>query len=110
VNPDGITLAGGTYVPPASPAGKVAVDALGNMVIRGILNANVVSGTDTTSLIPNTNGLGSGAAAAVPTLGARIVSFGAPLSGAQFPGGPMDGNPLTAAGAAGPTGTNAFVF
>lgn len=104
VNPDGITLVGGTYVPPASPAGKVAVDCLGNMVIRGILNAAVVSGTDTTSLIPNTNGLGSAAGAAVPTLSARIASFGAPLSGAAFPGGPADGNPT------GVTGTSAFIF
>ena len=110
MNPDGITLAGGTYVPPASPAGKVATDCLGNMVVRGILNANVVSGTDTTSLIPNTNGLGSAAGGAVATLGARIANFGAPLSGAAFPGGPMDGNPVTSSGAAGPTGTQAFIF
>jgi hypothetical protein len=104
VNPDGITLVGGTFVPPASPAGKVAGDALGNMVIRGILNANIVSGTDTASLIPNTNGLGSAAGAAVPTLGARIVPFGAPVGSAAFPGGPMDGNPGSI------TGTNAFLF
>lgn len=110
VNPDGITLAGGTFVPPASPAGKVAVDVLGNMVIRGILNSNVVSGTDTTSLIPNTQGLGSGVGQAVAQLGARLVALGGPVGTAPFPGGPMDGNPLTASGTAGPTGVNAFIF
>jgi hypothetical protein len=109
VNPDAITLAGGAVVFPASPAGKVAGDALANMVIRGILNANVVSGTDTASLIPNTNGLGSGTGMAVALLGARLVPFGAPLSAngpVSFPGGPMDGNPP----GAGITGTNAFIF
>ena len=105
VNPDAITLAGGAVAFPASPAGKVSTDALGNMVIRGILNANLVSGTDTTSLIPNTQGLGSAAGAAVPTLGARIVPFGGGIGTPQFPGGPMDGNPT-----GGPTGVNAFVF
>jgi hypothetical protein len=106
VNPDSITLAGGTAVFPASPSGKVATDCLGNMVIRGILNANVVSGTDTTSLIPNTSGLGSGAGQAVAQLGARIVSFGGPVAGVAnpFPGGPMDGNPGSA------TGVTAFIF
>lgn len=105
VNPDAITLAGGTYVPPASPAGKVATDALANMVVRGILNANVVSGTDTTSLIANTNGLGSGAGQAVPTLGGRIVNWGGSIGTAAFPGGPMDGDPV-----GGATGTQAFIF
>jgi Bacteriophage lambda head decoration protein D len=105
VNPDAITLAGGAIAFPASPAGKVSTDCLGNMVIRGILNANVVSGTDTASLIPNTQGLGSAAGAAVPTLGARIVPFGGGIGTPQFPGGPMDGNPT-----GGPTGVNAFMF
>jgi hypothetical protein len=105
VNPDAVTLAGGTAVFPASGSGKAAQDCLGNMVIRGILNANVVSGADTSSLIPNTNGLGSGAGQAVAQLGARIVAFGAPVGTATFPGGPMDGNPVN-----GPTGVNAFIF
>jgi hypothetical protein len=107
VNPDAITLAGGAVVFPASAAGKAASDALGNMVIRGILNANVVSGTDTTSLIPNTSGLGSGAGQAMAQLGARYAPFGGPVSGVAqpFPGGPMDGNP-----SGGPTGVNAFIF
>jgi hypothetical protein len=106
VNPDAITLAGTSSVNfPASASGKAATDCLGNMVVRGILNANVVSGADTTSLIPNTNGLGSGAAGAVAQLGARFAAWGGPVGTAQFPGGPMDGNPP-----GGPTGTNAFIF
>lgn len=105
VNPDAITLAGGSVVFPASSGGKTAGDALGNMVIRGILNANIVSGTDTTSLIANTNGLGSGAGQAVATLAARIVPFGGSIGTGAFPGGPMDGSPV-----GGPTGTNAFIF
>jgi hypothetical protein len=114
VNPDAITLAGGAVVFPASPAGKVAVDALGNMVIRGILNGNVVSGTDATNII-NGNGLGSGAGQAMVLLGARYVPFGGAVSGASmgapFPGGPMDGVPPSAAGVV-PTGVgvNAFIF
>jgi len=112
VNPDGITLAGGSIVFPASPAGKVSNDALGNMVIRGILNANVVSGTDTTNVI-NGSGLGSGTGQAMVLLGARFVPYGGAVSGvpAPFPGGPMDGVPPTAAGTV-PTGVgvNAFIF
>jgi hypothetical protein len=114
VNPDGITLAGGSIVFPASPAGKVSTDCLGNMVVRGILNANVVSGTDTTNVI-NGSGLGSGAGQAMVLLGARYVPYGGAVSGASmgapFPGGPMDGVPPTAAGTV-PTGVgvNAFIF
>jgi hypothetical protein len=112
VNPDGITLAGGSVVFPASPAGKVAGDALGNMVVRGILNANVVSGTDTTNLIIS-NGVGSGVGQALQLLGGRISQWGGAVSGnpAPFPGGPMDGVPPTAAGTV-PTGVgvNAFIF
>jgi hypothetical protein len=112
VNPDGITLVGGSIVFPASPGGKVATDCLGNMVIRGILNANVVSGTDATNII-NGSGLGSGAGQAMSLLGARFVPYGGAVSGtpAPFPGGPMDGVPPTAAGTV-PTGVgvNAFIF
>jgi Bacteriophage lambda head decoration protein D len=107
VNPDAITLAGGAVVFPASPAGKVAGDCLGNMVIRGILNANVVSGTETTNVI-NGAGVGSGAGQILSQLGARYVAFGSGLSGQgpiPFPGGPMDGNPT-----GGAAGVNAFVF
>lgn len=113
VNPDGITLAGsaGTGLFPASPAGKVSADALGNVVVRGILNGNVVSGTDTTNVLQN--GVGSGVGQALQLLGARYVPWGGGISAVpnSFPGGPMDGVPPTAAGTV-PTniGTNAFIF
>jgi hypothetical protein len=114
VNPDGITLAGsaGTGLFPASPAGKSPVDALGNMVTRGTLNGNLVSGTDTTNII-NGQGLGSGAGQALQLLGARYVPYGGAISAvpANFPGGPMDGVPPSNAGVV-PTGVgvNAFIF
>lgn len=110
VNPDGITLSGGTVVMPASPAGKVAGDSLGNLVIRGILNGNIVSGTDTTNLITNANGIGSGAGQILVQLGARFVPFGGSVAAqgpAPFPGGPMDGQ--TVGGPAAP-GVNAFIL
>jgi Bacteriophage lambda head decoration protein D len=110
VNPDGITLAGGAVVLPASPAGKVANDALGNMVVRGILNGNIVSGTDTTNLVTNANGVGSGAGQILAQLGARFVPYGGSVAAqgpAPFPGGPMDGQ--TVGGVANP-GVNAFIF
>lgn len=83
---------------PVSPSGKAATDCQGNLVYRGILNANLISGTDTTSLV-NGNGLGggvgSGASGAFTQLKARVVSFGGGLPGSTlgqaFPGGPMDG-------------------
>ena len=113
VNPDGITLAGsaGTGLFPASPAGKVSTDALGNVVVRGILNGNVVSGTDTTNVLQN--GVGSGVGQALSLLGGRYVPWGGAVSGtpANFPGGPMDGVPPSQAGVV-PTGigVNAFIF
>lgn len=113
VNPDGITLAGsaGTGLFPASPGGKVSTDALGNMVIRGMLNGNVVSGTDTTNVLQN--GVGSGAGQALVLLGARYVPYGGGIAAVpnNFPGGPMDGIPPNNAGVV-PTGigTNAFIF
>jgi hypothetical protein len=116
VNPDGITLAGsaGTGLFPASPGGKSPADALGNVVVRGILNGNVVSGTDVTNVIAN--GLGSGAGQVISLLGARFVPWGGGVTAVPnaFPGGPMDGVPPNAAGAvptsgAG-TGVNAFIF
>jgi hypothetical protein len=113
VNPDGITLAGsaGTGLFPASPAGKVSTDALGNVVVRGILNGNVVSGTDTTNVLQN--GVGSGVGQALSLLGGRYVPWGGSVSGtpANFPGGPMDGVPPSQAGVV-PTGigVNAFIF
>ena len=113
VNPDGITLSGsaGTGTFPASPAGKTAADALGNVVVRGILNGNVVSGTDSTNILQN--GVGSGAGQALQLLGARYVPWGGGISAVpnNFPGGPMDGVPPTSAGVV-PTGigVNAFIF
>jgi Bacteriophage lambda head decoration protein D len=113
VNPDGITLAGsaGTGLFPASPAGKAATDALGNLVIRGVLNGNVVSGTDTTNVLQN--GIGSGAGQALQLLGARYVPFGGGISGPpnNFPGSPFDGVPPSGAGVVPTTvGVNAFIF
>jgi hypothetical protein len=113
VNPDGITLAGsaGTGLFPASPASKAPADALGNMVVRGMLNGNLVSGTDTTNVVAN--GLGSAAGQAIQLLGARYVPYGGAISAvpAAFPGGPMDGVPPSGAGVV-PTGVgvNAFIF
>jgi hypothetical protein len=112
VNPDGITLAGsaGTGLFPASPAGKVATDALGNVVVRGILNGNVVSGTDTTNVLQN--GVGSGAGQVLSLLGARYVPWGGAVSGvpANFPGGPMDGVPPVNGTVPTGIGVNAFIF
>jgi hypothetical protein len=113
VNPDGITLAGsaGTGLFPASPASRAPGDAQGNMVIKGILNGNLVSGTDTTNIVAN--GLGSAAGQAILLLGARYVPYGGAISAvpAPFPGGPMDGVPPSNAGTV-PTGVgvNAFIF
>lgn len=90
---------------PVSPAGKAATDCQGNLVYRGILNANLVSGTDTASLVTGTGGgIGSGAAAgpgagahggAITQLSPRIVPWSNGVSpgtyGQPFPGGPMDG-------------------
>lgn len=103
VNPDGITLVGGTIVFPASA--RVAQDCLGNIVIRGTLNANLVSGTDSISLVSGTGGgVGTPVLAA---LGARVVQFG----GGQgaFPGGPMDGQ-FGATSGVNVAGVNAFIF
>lgn len=120
VNPDGITLVGGTYTPPASPAGKVATDCLGNLVYRGVLNGNMVSGTDTVSLVSGTGGVvgiaGPGSVnGALTQLGARIVQFGVypasglPVGTPQFPGGPMDGQ-FSADSGPQQQGPSAFIF
>jgi hypothetical protein len=102
VGPSGnLTLSGTTTTYVASASGKAATLAQANLVYRGVLNANLISGTDTTSLVTGTGGGFSSLTMAA--LGARVVAFGAPLTGSAFPGGPMDGNP----GAT--TGTNAFI-
>jgi len=108
VNPDGITLAGGTAVFPASPAGNLALDCLGNLVIRGLLNASLVSGTDTISLV---SGTGGGVGQPVLTaLGARVVQFGGSIgTNPPFPGGPMDGQ-FSATAGVNTAGVNVFIF
>jgi hypothetical protein len=106
--PAGYTFSGQTPSYAASPAGKVAADCQGNLVIRGTLNLNVMSGTDATNII-NGNGVGSGAGQAISLLGGRVLALGGSISGASqgspFPGGPMDGG-----NTAGTAGTTAFIF
>lgn len=95
----------------SSPSGLAATDCQANLVFRGILNANLISGTDTTSLVNGTGlggGVGSGATGAFTQLKARVVSFGSGLAGSTngqaFPGGLMDGNSGNS------TGVNAWIF
>lgn len=53
--------------------GQVSQATLGNLVVRGILDLTLVSGTDTTSLVPNTGGgIGSGATGVKTQLNARV--------------------------------------
>lgn len=104
VGPNGnLTVAGTATTYVASASGKAATMAQGNLVYRGVLNANLISGTDTTSLV---SGTGGGVASLTATaLGARVVPFNTPaVTGAPFPGGPMDGNPGST------TGVNAWIF
>lgn len=93
----------------SSPAGKPSTDCQGNIVIRGILNANLVSGGDTTGLVSGTGG-GVGSAT-LTALGARILQLGGAITPATapFPGGPMDGQ-FTATAGVQITGVNAFIF
>jgi hypothetical protein len=109
----GVTLSGGAQVFPASPSGALPQDCLGNLVIRGILNASLVSGQDSASLVS-----GTGGGVGTPTLtalGARVLQLGGGTSSAglpgagPFPGGPMDGQALAAAGVV-TLGVNAFIF
>lgn len=94
------TAAGGVF--PASVSGKAGTDCLANLVWRGLLNANIVSGADTASLVSGTGG-GIGTAT-LTALGARIAQFGGSLGTAgAFPGGPMDGQTAV-------SGVNAFIF
>lgn len=103
VGPSGnVTLTGGATFS-ASPSGKAATMAQANLVYRGVLNANLISGTDTTSLL--TNGpQGVNSTTTLQAMGARIVQFGG--GAGAFPGGPMDGN--VAGETAG--GVNQFIF
>lgn len=75
----------------SSPAGKVSTDCLGNVVVAGLLNLSVISGTDTTSLIAGTGG-GVGSSAAGSGSGGGIVTqlkarFDANIGGAGGPSG-----------------------
>ncbi len=75
----------------SSPAGKVSTDCQGNLVVAGILNLSVISGTDTTSLIAGTAG-GVGSSAAGAGSGGGIVTqlkarFDANVGGAGGPSG-----------------------
>jgi hypothetical protein len=99
-----INASGAVQSFPASPAGKVATPALGNILFRGILNASLVSGTDTASLVSGTQGLAS---TTLTALGARVTQFGGGVgSNIPFPGSPMDGVPVSGT----PAGVNAFIF
>lgn len=86
----------------ASPAGKPVTDCQANLVYKGVLNANLISGTDTSSLV--TTGPQGVTASTLTSLGARVVGFGGGTG--VFPGGPMDGNPSGETAA----GVNAFIF
>jgi hypothetical protein len=99
-----MTLSGTATSYPASPAGKVITDAQGNLVYRGTLNANLVSGTDTSSIATGTGGGVS--AQTVTAMGARVLPFGDgnTTTTPPFPGGPMDGSPTVGAG------VNAWIF
>lgn len=98
-----ITLSGTATTYTASPAGKAITDCQGNLVYRGVLNANLVSGTDTSSIV---TGTGGGVSAQTTTaMGARVLAFSTPAVGTPpFPGGPMDGNPGST------QGVNAWIF
>lgn len=101
----GLTLAGTSTTYTASPAGKAATDALGNLVYRGILNASLVSGTDSSSLVSGAQGVSS---TTLTALGGRITQFGGGVTAVPnfFPGSPMDGVPVSGS----PAGVNAFIF
>jgi hypothetical protein len=59
----------------ASPAGKPSTDCLGNVVVGGILDLTLLSGTDTTSLAAAAaGGIGSGATGVITQLKARLQS------------------------------------
>lgn len=88
----------------SSPSGKVSTPCLGNIVYRGVLNAALVSGTDTSSLVSGAQGL---AQSTLTSMGARIVQFGGGVGSViPFPGSPMDGVPVSGS----PSGVSAFIF
>jgi Bacteriophage lambda head decoration protein D len=95
-------VAGHVAAFPPSPSGKAPAGQLGNLVYKGVLNANLVSGTDTGTIV---SGTGGGVVAATLTaMGARVAPFGGSIgANAPFPGGPMDGQTAS-------SGVNAFLF
>jgi len=108
----GLTLGDTTHWPSStstSPTGKIPTASLGNLVIRGILNGNQISGTDTTSLVSGT--AGGVSSTVITALGGRLVALGGSVAGqpAPFPGGPMDGQ-YTATSGVVTTGVSAFIF
>jgi hypothetical protein len=56
-----------------SPSGKVATDCLGNIVVGGILDLTLLSGTDTASLVTAAGG-GIGSSAAAGSSGGGVVT------------------------------------
>lgn len=80
---------------PVSPSGKTAFNAMGNLVWSGALNASLISGTDTTSLV---SGFGGGVGSGTNGAWTNLLSKGRLQAGnalnssnAQpFPGSPFD--------------------
>jgi hypothetical protein len=78
---------------PVSPSGKVATDTQGNLVYSGALNASLISGTDTASLVTGFGGgIGSGTNGAYTSLlsKGRLQGGNATAANPAFPGSPMD--------------------
>lgn len=78
---------------PVSPAGKTAATCQGNLVYSGALNAALISGTDTTSIVSGFGGgIGSGANGAYTSLlsKGRLQGGNATAANPQFAGSPMD--------------------
>ena len=74
-----------------SPNG-VSTACMGNLVWSGALNAALISGTDTTSLVAGFGGgIGSGATGAFTSLlKGRLVAGNAQAAGPAFAGSPFD--------------------
>jgi hypothetical protein len=71
--------------------GGAAADVQGNLVYSGALNASLISGTDTTSLVPGfAGGVGSAATGAFTQLKGRLTNAGGQPAGGAFPGSPFD--------------------
>ncbi len=82
---------GGSTV--TSPSGKVATTVMGNLVWSGALNASLISGTDTTSLVTGFGGgIGSGVKGAWTSLltKGRLQGGNALSANPDFPGSPFD--------------------